>query len=171
MTQWPVRRIADRPRRSRSRARAPASPARCPGPAPATATSPASVSGVWRARTVCRRVKRLRAVRGAGAACARLGGMDGDGAEDVAVTGIAAGGEGVGRLADGRAVFVRGALPGEQVRLRVTEERNRFARGEIVEVLAAAAERSAPPCELVTAGCGGCDWQHVAPGAQRVLKG
>src|SRR5437763_15710604 len=96
--------------------------------------------------------------------------MDWGQAENIAVTGVAAGGEGVGRLADGRAVFVRGALPGERVRLRVTEERNRFARGEIVEVLEAAGERRAPPCALVAAGCGGCDWQHVAPGAQRVLK-
>jgi tRNA/tmRNA/rRNA uracil-C5-methylase (TrmA/RlmC/RlmD family) len=90
--------------------------------------------------------------------------------EDVAVTGIAAGGDGVGRLADGRAVFVRGALPGERVRLTVTEERNRFARGDLVEVLEAAAERVAAPCSRVAEGCGGCDWQHVAPAAQRVLK-
>jgi 23S rRNA (uracil1939-C5)-methyltransferase len=90
--------------------------------------------------------------------------------EEVTVTGVAAGGEGVGRLADGRAVFVRGALPGERVRLAVTEERKRFARGALVEVLEAAPERVAPPCAQVAAGCGGCDWQHVAPAAQRRLK-
>jgi 23S rRNA (uracil1939-C5)-methyltransferase len=96
--------------------------------------------------------------------------MSGGLSEDVVVTGVAAGGDGVGRLADGRAVFVRGALPGERVRLTVTEERDRFARAELAEVLEAAAERVAPPCERVTAGCGGCDWQHVAPSAQRELK-
>ena len=96
--------------------------------------------------------------------------MDQGPAEDVAISGIAAGGEGVGRLADGRAVFVRGALPGERVRVVVTEERNRFARGEIAEVLAAAPERVAPPCGRVAEGCGGCDWQHVDPAAQRGLK-
>jgi tRNA/tmRNA/rRNA uracil-C5-methylase (TrmA/RlmC/RlmD family) len=90
--------------------------------------------------------------------------------EDVAVTGIAAGGEGVGRLGDGRAVFVRGALPGERLRVTVTEERKRFARAELVEVLEAAPERVGPPCPQVAAGCGGCDWQHVAPDAQRRLK-
>ena len=96
--------------------------------------------------------------------------MDGGGTEDVTITGIAAGGEGVGRLGEGRAVFVRGALPGERVRIAVTEERNRFARGELVEVLEAAPERVAPPCARVAEGCGGCDWQHVAPAAQRTLK-
>ena len=90
--------------------------------------------------------------------------------EDVAITGVAAGGEGVGRLADGRVVFVRGALPGERVRITVAEERRRFARGALVEVVQAAPERVAPPCPQVEAGCGGCDWQHVAPAAQRELK-
>jgi tRNA/tmRNA/rRNA uracil-C5-methylase (TrmA/RlmC/RlmD family) len=90
--------------------------------------------------------------------------------EEVVVTGVAAGGEGVGRLADGRTVFVRGALPGERVQATVIEERDRFARAEVGEVLEAAAERAAPPCLRLAAGCGGCDWQHVAPSAQRDLK-
>ena len=96
--------------------------------------------------------------------------VDGEPSEEIAVTGAAAGGEGVGRLADGRAVFVRGALPGERVRITVAEERKRFARGLLVEVVEAAPERVAPPCPRVAAGCGGCDWQHVAPAAQRTLK-
>jgi 23S rRNA (uracil1939-C5)-methyltransferase len=96
--------------------------------------------------------------------------MDTAQVEDVAVSGVAAGGEGVGRLADGRAVFVRGALPGERVRLTVSEEKSRFARAEILEVLEASPERVAPPCSRLAAGCGGCDWQHVAPDAQRRLK-
>ena len=97
--------------------------------------------------------------------------MDGDPTEDVAITGVAAGGEGVGRLGDGRVVFVRGALPAERVRVRLAEDHKRFARGALVEVLDAAPERVAPPCPQVDAGCGGCDWQHVAPAAQRELKG
>ena len=90
--------------------------------------------------------------------------------EDVAITGVAAGGEGVGRLGDGRVVFVRGALPGEQVRVTLAEAKKRFARGALVEVVEAASERVAPPCPQVGAGCGGCDWQHIAPAAQRELK-
>ena len=90
--------------------------------------------------------------------------------EDVDVTGVAAGGEGVGRLGDGRAVFVRGALPGERVRVAVAEERSRFARAALTDVLDPAPGRVAPPCDRVAAGCGGCDWQHVAPRLQRELK-
>jgi tRNA/tmRNA/rRNA uracil-C5-methylase (TrmA/RlmC/RlmD family) len=96
--------------------------------------------------------------------------MEVEPSEEVAVTGVAAGGEGVGRLGDGRVVFVRGALPGERVRITVADERKRFARGALLEVVEAAPERVAPPCPQVAAGCGGCDWQHVAPGAQRALK-
>jgi 23S rRNA (uracil1939-C5)-methyltransferase len=90
--------------------------------------------------------------------------------EQVTVTGVAAGGDGVGRLADGRAVFVRGALPGERVRVELTEEKARFARAELVEVLEPATGRTSPPCPLVAAGCGGCGWQHVTHATQRELK-
>ena len=89
--------------------------------------------------------------------CATLSPMEVSQREDVAVTGIAAGGEGVGRLGDGRAVFVRGALPGERVTVAVRDEKARFARAELAEVLEAAPERVVPPCPRVADGCGGCD--------------
>ncbi|HUF33009.1 MAG TPA: TRAM domain-containing protein [Acidimicrobiales bacterium] len=92
------------------------------------------------------------------------------GAIEVTTTAIAAGGDAVARDADGRVVFVTGALPGERVRAEVTEERKDFARARVVEVVDAAAERVAPPCPHVGRGCGGCTWQHVEPGAQRRLK-
>ena len=88
----------------------------------------------------------------------------------VSVSGVAGGGDGVGRLPDGRAVFVRGALPGERVVARMVEERARFARAEVVEVLDPSPARVQPPCPVLAAGCGGCGWQHVAPEAQRELK-
>jgi 23S rRNA (uracil1939-C5)-methyltransferase len=88
----------------------------------------------------------------------------------VAVTGIAAGGDGVGRLPDDRVVFVRGAIPGDRVRLRVDEERARFARGTVLDVVEPGPGRAEPPCPLVAEGCGGCGWQHVDPAHQRSLK-
>lgn len=74
------------------------------------------------------------------------------------------------REVDGRVVFVAGALPGETVAVELGEQKPRFARGRVVEVLEPAADRVAPPCAGVAAGCGGCTWQHVRPAAQRELK-
>lgn len=84
------------------------------------------------------------------------------------IEGFTHGGEGVARV-DGKAVFVPGALPGERVQLRVTEDRTRWARAQLLEVLVPAPGRVTPPCPHAT-DCGGCDLQHAAPGAQRELK-
>jgi 23S rRNA (uracil1939-C5)-methyltransferase len=89
---------------------------------------------------------------------------------DVEISGVAAGGEGVGRLPGGQAVFVRGALPGERVTVQVVEAKARFARAELVQVRVPSPARVVPPCPVLAAGCGGCAWQHVAPAAQRDLK-
>lgn len=86
------------------------------------------------------------------------------------VTGLATGGDGVAREADGRVVFVDGALPGERVTVIIESEHKGHARGRVGEVVEAAASRVAPPCPRVAAGCGGCGWQHVEPEAQASLK-
>jgi tRNA/tmRNA/rRNA uracil-C5-methylase (TrmA/RlmC/RlmD family) len=72
-----------------------------------------------------------------------------------------------------RVVFVRHALPGERVVLEVTEgsEGDRFWRGDAVSVVTASPDRVTPPCPYAGPGaCGGCDFQHVDPAAQRGLK-
>jgi tRNA/tmRNA/rRNA uracil-C5-methylase (TrmA/RlmC/RlmD family) len=84
---------------------------------------------------------------------------------------IAAGGGCVARGPDGRVVFVRHSLPGERVRARVTSETTSFLRADAVEVLDPSPDRVAPVCPHAGPGrCGGCDFQHVAPAAQRLLK-
>ena len=83
---------------------------------------------------------------------------------------IAAGGDSIGHLPDGRVVFVRGALPGELVSVELTRERRDHARATVTEVLEAAPARREAPCRNVTRGCGGCSWQHVADAAQIGLK-
>lgn len=90
----------------------------------------------------------------------------------VAITAIAAGGEGVGRLADGRAVFVARTAPGERVRLRDGVKIHKsFARGMLAEVVAPAAERVTAPCAHYTQDhCGGCQLQHVTYEAQLAAK-
>ena len=84
---------------------------------------------------------------------------------------VAHGGHCVARH-EGRVVFVRHTLPGERVRVRVTEDRHAgFCRADAIEVLEASAARVEPPCPYSGPGrCGGCDWQHVDPAAQRELK-
>ena len=86
----------------------------------------------------------------------------------VEVGAIAHGGHCVSRV-DGRVVFVRHAVPGEQVVLRITEVASRFARGDAVEAVVAAPQRVSPPCP-VAGRCGGCDFQHVEPAFQAELK-
>ncbi len=90
----------------------------------------------------------------------------------VEVGPVAHGGHCVARH-EGQVVFVRHALPGEQVVARVTEGNvgDRFVRADAVRVLVAAPGRVEPPCPYAVPGkCGGCDFQHVTPGAQRGLK-
>jgi tRNA/tmRNA/rRNA uracil-C5-methylase (TrmA/RlmC/RlmD family) len=97
---------------------------------------------------------------------------------EVEVGPIAHGGHCVARVpADGvgrdRVVFVRHALPGERVVVEITEGRDddRFWRGDAVSVLTPSPDRVNAPCPYaVPGGCGGCDFQHVSPSAQRVLK-
>src|SRR5438046_3452288 len=90
----------------------------------------------------------------------------------VAITAIAAGGEGVGRLADGRAVFVARTAPGERGRLRDGGKLHKsFARGELAEVVAHGAVRVTAPCQhYVQDHCGGCQLQHVTYEAQLAAK-
>jgi tRNA/tmRNA/rRNA uracil-C5-methylase (TrmA/RlmC/RlmD family) len=84
---------------------------------------------------------------------------------------VAHGGHCVARH-EGRVVFVRHTLPGERVRAVVTEDGGgAFCRADAVAVLAASPDRVAPACPWAgPGGCGGCDWQHATPAAQRVLK-
>jgi tRNA/tmRNA/rRNA uracil-C5-methylase (TrmA/RlmC/RlmD family) len=90
---------------------------------------------------------------------------------DLEVGPVAHGGHCVAR-ADGRVVFVRHALPGERVRAVVTEDRHgSFCRADVLAVLVPSPDRVEAPCVWARAGgCGGCDYQHATPAAQRRLK-
>lgn len=101
----------------------------------------------------------------------------------VTIDGFTHGGEGVGRI-EGKAVFVPGTIPGEQVLVRVVDDRKRWARARLLEVIETSPDRVTPPCPYLhgepslpgpdpahPAGvCGGCDLQHVAVERQRDLK-
>jgi tRNA/tmRNA/rRNA uracil-C5-methylase (TrmA/RlmC/RlmD family) len=70
---------------------------------------------------------------------------------------------------DGKVVFVRGTAPGEVVDVAVDEERAKFARGHAVAVHEPHPGRRTAPCPVADR-CGGCDWQHLRPEAQRDIK-
>ncbi|MFB7272111.1 class I SAM-dependent RNA methyltransferase [Streptomyces sp. NPDC056244] len=93
---------------------------------------------------------------------------------EVEVGPVAHGGHCVARTEEGRVLFVRHALPGERVRARVTEggPDSRYLRADAVEIIDASKDRVEAPCPYAGPGrCGGCDWQHAKPGAQRRFKG
>ena len=83
---------------------------------------------------------------------------------------MAAGGDAIARLDDGRVAFVRGALPGELVEIEVVQAKKDFVRGEVLDVIEPSSHRVVPPCPAHAAGCGGCPWQHIAPDAQLGMK-
>lgn len=93
---------------------------------------------------------------------------------EVEVGPVAHGGHCIARTAEGRVLFVRHTLPGEKVVAKVTEGDvdSRFLRADAITVLDASKDRAPAPCPFAGPGkCGGCDWQHAKPGAQRRLKG
>ena len=84
----------------------------------------------------------------------------------IEITDLARGGSGVGRLqgpddrTPGCVIFVPFTLPGDHVRVRITQQEKRFAHAELVEIIKPSPERQVPPC-AVFGRCGGCQWQHV----------
>lgn len=95
--------------------------------------------------------------------------MKGERVGAVEITGIAAGGAGVGRLPDGAAVFVHRTAPGDTVELRVTDRKRRWARGELLRVLEPGPGRRIAPCPHYSL-CGGCTLEHLEYSAQLRAK-
>ena len=87
----------------------------------------------------------------------------------VTPTSLVYGGEVMGRLPDGRAVFVPYALPGETVSVRLIEQKRGYARGELLKVLTPSQARIEPLC-LHFGVCGGCHYQHMSIEDQLVAK-
>lgn len=77
-------------------------------------------------------------------------------------------GRGVAHV-DGKAVFIDGALPGEEVSFFYTNIRRDFAEGRVDRVLASAPRRVEPACRHFGI-CGGCSLQHLAADAQIAEK-
>jgi 23S rRNA (uracil1939-C5)-methyltransferase len=79
---------------------------------------------------------------------------------ELHVDSLAYGGSGVSRH-DGFVVFVRGGVPGDDVRARVTKVKRGFAEGVVTEVVRASSRRVDAPCPHFGV-CGGCRFQDLA---------
>lgn len=79
---------------------------------------------------------------------------------DVEIERLSYGADSVAHLPDGRAVFVSGGVPGDTVRISIIDEKDRFARGTIQEVMSPSDHRVPPHCPYADV-CGGCPWAPV----------
>ncbi|OGN74345.1 MAG: hypothetical protein A2X25_05495 [Chloroflexi bacterium GWB2_49_20] len=92
-----------------------------------------------------------------------------DGSILVSLDKFTYGGDAMGRLPDARAVFVPFALPGEHVRIRLLEEKQGYARAELLEVIQTSPERIPARCPHFGV-CGGCHYQHMPYTSQLEVK-
>ncbi len=144
----------------------PPSPFRRPG-------SPSSNDQVVKGRSAAnKKVAQAAAPKGSPTR-ARIPRVDGPGVglvEQVTIERLVAGGDGLGRLADGRVVFVPYVASGETVTIEVTSSRKDHVRGKVSALMTSSEVRVEPPCPKVAFGCGGCAWQHLSLSSQHESK-
>lgn len=87
---------------------------------------------------------------------------------DVIIDDLVAEGAGVGRLADGRVIFVEDALPGDRVRVRLAHNRKGVQYAELIALRAPSLDRVESRCEV--AACGGCAFKSMRLFAQALAK-
>ncbi|WP_234123023.1 23S rRNA (uracil(1939)-C(5))-methyltransferase RlmD [Clostridium hydrogenum] len=87
---------------------------------------------------------------------------------EIYIDGFGNMGEGVGKI-DNFTIFVKGAIKGEKVRIKITKVNKNFAFGRLIEVIEAAKDRTEPTCHNYKR-CGGCQMQHLSYEAQLEFK-
>ena len=90
---------------------------------------------------------------------------------ELVPTELASGGDAIARDGSGKAVFIRGALPGERVKVEILAERRRFSLARVSEIVDPSPLRVEPVCPEVDRGCGACQWQHMGVSTQLETKG
>jgi 23S rRNA (uracil1939-C5)-methyltransferase len=81
--------------------------------------------------------------------------------------------QGVAHRADGKVVFIEGALPGESVQAQVSRKKNNWEQGQMTALRRESSQRVRPGCPhfgLHAGACGGCKMQHLHPAAQVAVK-
>jgi 23S rRNA (uracil1939-C5)-methyltransferase len=88
---------------------------------------------------------------------------------EIQIDKLVYGGDAMGRLPDGRAVFMPFGLPGETVRVEILEEKRGHARGMIREWVSVSRHRIDARCKHYGV-CGGCQYQHLSYARQLEIK-
>jgi 23S rRNA (uracil1939-C5)-methyltransferase len=81
--------------------------------------------------------------------------------------------QGVAHDAEGKVVFIEGALPGERVQVQVHRRKNNWEQASMTAMVRESAQRVRPRCPhfgLHAGACGGCKMQHLHPAAQVAVK-
>jgi 23S rRNA (uracil1939-C5)-methyltransferase len=81
--------------------------------------------------------------------------------------------QGVAHRADGKVVFIEGALPGERVQVQVSRKKNQWEQGQMSALDRESSQRVRAGCPhfgLHAGACGGCKMQHLHPAAQVAVK-
>jgi len=88
---------------------------------------------------------------------------------EMTIQEVSRGGAGMGRDLDGRAIFVPFTAPGDVVKVRLKNSKQRYAEADLLELIEASDQRQDPPCPVFTQ-CGGCQWQHLPYSLQWNIK-
>ncbi|MFZ2294668.1 MAG: 23S rRNA (uracil(1939)-C(5))-methyltransferase RlmD [Polaromonas sp.] len=81
--------------------------------------------------------------------------------------------QGIAHRADGKVVFIEGALPFEQVTANVYRKKSSFEKATLLTIYHESSQRVRPACPhfgMHTGACGGCKMQHLHVGAQVAVK-
>ena len=81
--------------------------------------------------------------------------------------------QGIAHKADGKVVFIEGALPFELVSANVHRRKNNFEQGTVTQIHRESSQRVTPGCPnfgLHAGACGGCKMQHLHVAAQVAVK-
>lgn len=87
---------------------------------------------------------------------------------ELKITSLGSSGEGVGKV-DGFTIFVKGALPGEKIRAKITILKKSYANAQMLQIIDRSPQRQKPFCPLFYK-CGGCQLQHLSYEGQLIVK-
>jgi 23S rRNA (uracil1939-C5)-methyltransferase len=87
---------------------------------------------------------------------------------EARIDSLAHDGRGVAHI-EGKATFIEGALPGEEVRFVYRKQHKRYDEAQVLDIITPSPDRVSPRCPHFGV-CGGCSLQHVSATAQIRMK-